>query len=296
MRRILAAAALLLPALTTVTTTLEPASAGGPTCRGIEATHVGTPNQPLTTTPGPDVVVTNGASLVRTLNGNDVICATRSRFVYIVPGGGDDLVDAARFRGDTLQTSLGEIGVEGPSGDDTYLGGRQNDQVVVSSGRAVDRKKIFTDGGGDELRIERSYPGRVTARLGVGGDEYWNNRPRAGVKVIGEEGVDQLLSECLGCRLLDLRLATGAIEVNRAPAGSAKYFEDVNLINWPEPDQHQRVRGHGRRPGRRRRHLRRRPRRRGLSPQPRSRQRRGRRRRAHRTRRQGLPPRRRRSR
>ena len=225
------AAALLIAALPSVHLSASPASAGGPLCRGREATHVGTPGEQLTTTPGPDVVITNGAGVVRTLNGDDVICATRVRFVYIVPGGGDDLVDATGFPGDNLETALGGVGVDGSSGDDTYLGGDQLDQVLVWSGTPADHKDIHLDGGDDYLSIDQHYPGRVTAELGVGSDEYWNDRPRAGVIVDGEVGRDDLVTACIGCDSTSIWLSHGTITVDAVAAGRAIGFEDVDLIN-----------------------------------------------------------------
>lgn len=226
--------AALMPAAFAVLPLSTPASAIGeaPTCRGQEATHVGTPGGNLTTTPGPDVVVTNGARLVHTLNGDDVICATRSRFVHIIPGRGDDLVDATEFPGNTLETSLGEVGDDGSSGDDTYLGGDQVDQVAVWSGVNADRKKVELGGGDDQLMIERAYKGRVTAQLGAGSDNYWNDRPRPAVRVDGENGRDDLITECLGCDTAEIRLGTGVIVINDALAGRAFGFEDAQVINF----------------------------------------------------------------
>lgn len=226
-------AAVLLPALPLVVLSAPaPASAGGPTCRGLAATHIGTPGETLRTTPGPDVVVTNGARQVYTLNGDDIICATRTRFVLIVPGGGDDLVDATGFPGDNLETALGNVGVEGSSGDDTYLGGDQLDQVFVWSGVRADHKDIHLDGGSDQLTVDRRYPGRITAKLGVGSDDYWNDRPRAGVRVYGGEGRDAVITECIGCDDAELRLGQGTILINGAPAGRARGFEDAQVINF----------------------------------------------------------------
>lgn len=218
--------------MTAVPLSAPAASAGTPTCRGQAATHVGTPGETLTTTPGSDVVVTNGARQVFTLNGDDVICATRARFVLVVPGGGDDLVDATQFPGASLETALGNVGVQGSSGDDTYLGGDQLDQVNVWSGVRADHKEIHLDGGSDQLTVDREYPGRMTAALGAGDDDYWNDRSRGGVRVYGEEGRDDVITECLGCDDAEIRLGPGSILINGAPAGRAGGFEDAQLINF----------------------------------------------------------------
>lgn len=222
----------LLTTLAAVPLASSPASAGTPTCRGQEATHVGVPGAVLTTTPGHDVVVTNGARLVRTLNGDDVVCATLGRFVHIIPGGGDDLVDATEFDGGNLETALGNAGVEGSSGDDTYLGGDQVDQVHVWSGVAGDHKQIHLDGGKDYLNVDRGYPGRLTAQLGKDNDFYWNDRPRAGVHVDAEEGRDKVLTECVGCANVELYLHRGEFAVHGDPSGRAIGFEHASVINF----------------------------------------------------------------
>ncbi len=222
----------VLAALVVVPAAASPASAGGPTCRGREVTHVGTPGANLTTTPGADVVITNGAHAVRTLNGDDVICVTRRDDVFVVPGGGDDLVDATAYPGDSMETSLGQRQAAGSSGDDIYLGGGQTDIVFVSAGVAADHKDIHLDGGEDELYVDSNYRGAATAKLGVGADHYWTERPRPGVRVNAEEGRDHFVSKCGGCRVLKVRLGTGAIEVNGSPAGAADRFEDIDLARY----------------------------------------------------------------
>ena len=190
-------AALALPAPLALSSV--PASATTPTCRGHEATHVGVSGEALTTTPGPDVVVTNGADEVTTLNGDDIICVTGNVFVHVVPGGDDDVVDARGFTGDALETSLGQYGVDDSSGDDVYIGGDQGDQVFVSSGRRGDTKTIHLDGGDDYFNVAPEYPGKISAHLGKGRDEYWNGRPHAGVVVDAGDGRDVLRTVCQGC-------------------------------------------------------------------------------------------------
>ena len=147
---------------------------------------------------------------------------------YVVPGGGDDVVDATAYPGDSMETSLGQRQADGSSGDDIYLGGGQTDIVFVSAGVAADHKDIHLDGGEDELYVDSNYRGAATAKLGVGADHYWTERPRPGVRVNAEEGRDHFVSKCGGCRVLKVRLGTGAIEVNGSPAGAADRFEDVD--------------------------------------------------------------------
>ena len=124
------------------------------------------------------------------------------------------------------------MGVEGSSGDDTYLGGDQFDQVSVYSGVRADRKDIHLDGGSDHLTVDRDYPGRIIAKLGVGSDDYWNEHSRPGVQVDGEEGRDDLITECVGCDATTIDLGEGTIAINGAPAGRVFGFEDAQLINF----------------------------------------------------------------
>ncbi|KAA1425917.1 hypothetical protein [Nocardioides antri] len=223
-------AALVLAALTVLPQPVEAHAPGQPTCRGEVATHVGISGEELTTTPGPDVVVTNGASVVRTLNGADVICVTRLRPAYVVPGGGDDLVDATRFRGDRLATVLGETGVEGSSGDDRFLGGPQVDRVYVRSGVAADRKLVRTDGGKDYVKVDRQYPGDVVAELGKEGDTLSADRPRAGLVVDGDEGPDELTTTCRGCSTASFDLETGTIAIDGKASGEATGFQVLDVV------------------------------------------------------------------
>ena len=115
--------------------------------------------------------------------------------MYVVPGGGDDVVDATAYPGDSMETSLGQRQADGSSGDDTYLGGGQTDIVFVSAGVAADHKDIHLDGGEDQLYVDSNYRGAATAKLGVGADYYWTERPRPGVRVNAEEGRDHFVSQ-----------------------------------------------------------------------------------------------------
>ncbi|MFC7359639.1 hypothetical protein [Nocardioides astragali] len=86
-------AALLAPVST--------ATAAGETCQGQAATIVGTPGSEITGTEGADVIVTNDATRVDALGGDDLVCATGERsgydsvtgtftFVVVILGAGAD--------------------------------------------------------------------------------------------------------------------------------------------------------------------------------------------------------------
>ncbi|RYB93771.1 hypothetical protein EUA93_04990 [Nocardioides oleivorans] len=122
----LTAAAALGAALVVPASLAATASAAGETCRGAAATIIGTPDAPLNGTEGPDVVVTNGATDVRTLGGDDVVCVTGKMQYWILvdTGGGDDLVDGTTSPEQAVFATLG-------SGADIFLGGSADDRVTV---------------------------------------------------------------------------------------------------------------------------------------------------------------------
>lgn len=98
------------------------------TCQGAPATLVGTPAQALTGTEGPDVVVTNGATLVKTLGGNDVVCVSGGPS-QVYAGEGDDVVDASTSTRFGAQVRLG-------AGSDRFTGSTAFD-VVYAGDEAV---------------------------------------------------------------------------------------------------------------------------------------------------------------
>src|SRR4051794_38994416 len=71
----------------------EVARAAAPTCRGVPATLVGSPDIPaLAGTSGPDVIITAGSRLVSARAGSDLVCVTGSNSRVVVAGAGDDRV------------------------------------------------------------------------------------------------------------------------------------------------------------------------------------------------------------
>ena len=98
------------------------ATAAGETCQGRPATLVGALDQQVSGTEGPDVIVSNGASRVDALGGDDLICITgtpitdanAARAVSLQAGAGNDRVEA-----DT--PGWGTVTTLGP-GADTYTG------------------------------------------------------------------------------------------------------------------------------------------------------------------------------
>lgn len=212
-------------------TTVPSVAAENPMCRGLAATHVGIPGEDLVTTPAADVVVTNGARHVSTLEGDDVICATRARLVDIVPGAGDDVIDATGYHGTRVGADLGEATAEGSSGDDTYVGGDGWDEVTISSGTASDHKQVDMGGQFDFLFVYGGYRGTMAASLGAGNDNYFTTRPRANVDVDGGADLDDYYTLCDRCDTAAFDLGAGPVQVNGRPAGSAFGFDYFRVFH-----------------------------------------------------------------
>ena len=129
-----------------------PAHAAGETCHGEAATIVGTWLQRgVIGTEGRDVVVTNGATQVDTLGGDDLVCVTESegRFpgLDLDTGAGDDVVDASASRS-PMDVVLG-------AGRDTYTGSaRGGDRVVAGTANAEDTDADVIHTGAGELADE----------------------------------------------------------------------------------------------------------------------------------------------
>lgn len=108
---------------TTTTQVTEPIQAF--TCRGVPATHTGTPGADrLVGTAGPDVVVgRGGADTIFGLSGRDLICA----------GGGNDLVTAGSAA-DRVFGAAGGDRLRGRGGPDLLVGNRGADVLAGSIG------------------------------------------------------------------------------------------------------------------------------------------------------------------
>ena len=89
------------------------ATAAAETCQGQAATIVGTPGGQITGTEGADVIVTNDATRVDALGGDDLVCATGERsgydsatgartFVTVILGAGADTFIPSERRGSTI--------------------------------------------------------------------------------------------------------------------------------------------------------------------------------------------------
>jgi Ca2+-binding RTX toxin-like protein len=163
MRR-LATLSLLLPLLAQG----PAASAQAPgSCHGQAPTVVGTSGAPLTGTDGDDVMLTGGATSVRALGGDDLICVTGSYPVRDDPlqvraGSGDDIVDNT-LDAAPVEARLGR-------GVDTFLGGARRESVSTGSGNDAG-ESVSTGDGRDSVQTGRNgQPMNNTVSLGAGKD------------------------------------------------------------------------------------------------------------------------------
>lgn len=169
-----------------------PAVAGAVTCQGLPATIVGPGGDQgyLVGTPGPDVIVTAGATDVWADEGDDHVCVTDvppgdgGYFVRVDAGGGSDSVsvdDPAYDRGISVELGPGDdelVGgpgteyVDGESGLDRITTGDGNDVVSVGSdpqqidlGRGADRLSLLGSASVPEGSVLRGGPGSDLIRL-----------------------------------------------------------------------------------------------------------------------------------
>jgi len=140
------------------------AHAEPPMCRGSAATIVGTPGGGAIGTDGPDVIVSNDATLVDGLGGDDLICVTGAAVVYVDADDGDDVVDTTAAS-DYHAVELGE-------GADTFHGGGGEDRVNAAADDGIDTADTVDTGAGDD-HVTTGTGGVANddeIRLGAGAD------------------------------------------------------------------------------------------------------------------------------
>lgn len=215
----LTAAALLGLAFPLLAITSPAADAAAPTCRGQSATIIGSGGS-ITGTEGPDVVVTNGASSVSTLGGNDLVCITGGvrNEVRILAGDGDDVVDGTFAPDQGVLVTLG-------SGTDAFYGGSDDDYVYLTypdPGTGPDG--IQGGGGSDSLYVETG-PGAAVldnarGRLSSAGElratwsgleEFWLQPELTDrdLTVVGSDIDEQFFDESAGPTKVDVDLGGG---------------------------------------------------------------------------------------
>ncbi len=137
----LTAASLLSAALLAPMST---ATAAGETCQGQAATIVGTPGGQITGTEAADVIVTNGATRVEALSGDDLVCATGEDptfgrgVVAILGAGADTFIDSSGgqhtiYAGTVDGTDAGADIIRSTSGSvvlSTGMAGQPNADII----------------------------------------------------------------------------------------------------------------------------------------------------------------------
>lgn len=162
------------------------------TCDGRAVTYTGTPGQPLVTSEFDDVVQANGASIVTTLDGNDLVCQD------VDPGG-------------TVSISTG-------LGNDRVLLG---DPFAAGTALPAWTGTVNVDlgDGTDQLRTQMVAHGAFTG--GPGSDLYRTadtNLPLKGKRAPRSR--------------LALDLAAGTLAVSGTPGSAATAFDDVYVTGF----------------------------------------------------------------
>ena len=152
------------------------ALAATPTCRGTEATRVGTGGDDhLTGTPGADVIVGKGGNdTIDGGGGDDVICAGAGDDV-VFGGSGDDRVIGGRGD-DTLSGDDGDDILGGGPGRDRLRGGIGSDRIVSGNGPddvvESNRTDTLSNDPEDRLVYERLTLEPTAGRVGFDLYEY----------------------------------------------------------------------------------------------------------------------------
>ena len=143
-------------------------AAAAPSCFGVAPTILGT-GADIEGTEGPDVVITNGASQVTTLGGDDLVCITGSLTGNGIfdTGAGDDRVDSSAASKDQyLYIHLGP-------GADQFSGGSATEEVTANDETPddIDRDVISTAGGNDTVYSggfdREAHPDRTSLAWGL---------------------------------------------------------------------------------------------------------------------------------
>lgn len=161
------------------------ASAVAEACDGQAATIVGTPGGTITGTDGKDVIVTNGATRVDALGGDDLVCATEAGVVAILGAGADTFLDQS---GGSHQIVAGTLDGADIEADVIRLGkfgqvvtgeaGKPNaDTIDLASSGFVAWNGLQTAPGavavgkGGKLILRSAYTVRIDAAGSVIGDD-----------------------------------------------------------------------------------------------------------------------------
>ena len=152
------------------------AAAAGETCQGQSATLVGTPGGQITGTEGADVIVTNDATRVDALGGDDLVCATGERssydsvtgtstFVTAILGAGADTFIPSERSGSTIYAGT----VDGTDTEADVIRLSWTAGLVISGMPGQPNADIIDLGGYGDVRWSgiQTAPGAVS--VGTGG-------------------------------------------------------------------------------------------------------------------------------
>ena len=152
------------------------AAAAGETCQGQAATIVGTPGGQITGTEGADVIVTNDATRVDALGGDDLVCATGERssydsvtgtstFVTAILGAGADTFIPSERSGFTIYAGT----VDGTDTEADVIRLSWTAGLVISGMPGQPNADIIDPGGYGDVRWSgiQTAPGAVS--VGPGG-------------------------------------------------------------------------------------------------------------------------------
>lgn len=141
-------------------------------CFGQPPTITGTPSTELKGTEGPDVVITNGAFLVDTLGGDDLVCITGTYGAHSEDGP-VFLTGAGRDRIDSSLAQVAEFSPPlninpGPDSDEVIGGPAREDVSAQELGLTSSRQDIISTADGDDVVYSR---GDDVVHLGAGRDQ-----------------------------------------------------------------------------------------------------------------------------
>lgn len=241
MRTSVAGAAVLV--VSAVLAPVATASAAGESCAGETATAVGILNSLIVGTDGRDVVVTNGAAVVKTGNGDDLVCITPGPggppisgpttplTVIVSTGPGDDTVASEGT------PAPGSVHVALGSGSDTFTG--RASQVDAGepapSGPQADAER-------DVIDVRPASPGYTTAvssgqdglpnadvvRLPEDGQVFWSGQPADGTELTAAGGGELWTPLPSGDVVADL--ATGSLAAAGATPLRFTGFATFDLV------------------------------------------------------------------
>ena len=209
------------------------ASNAADTCFGLPPTIVGTPGQPLTGTPGPDVVVTNGARPVSTLEGDDSVCLTNGS-TDVDTGAGQDRVDATAGVGVTADLGGGSDSFVGSAASDLVRAGDEDDARALLPWGVDD---IDTGAGPDAVVtgtvIEPAQPNGDSVRLGDDADAA-TVRGAVPASLDGGAGRDEIAPESRvrGDWVVDARTGVVSLEGVAMPAVSSFSTWTLTGLGW----------------------------------------------------------------